>query len=71
MIQISKNCYRGKAIKNPQELMELALSKKSVCIKHGLAPSYFIRPASFMINWSVCQIMRIIRNEALFYVTKK
>ncbi len=62
-IRISKNCYKGMPITDPNELIRLALSKGSVYHKN-----WKIKPAAFLIGMQFSIILRMINNKELFYV---
>lgn len=55
-MRISKNISRGGLIKDMCELYSLSCEKKSVVVYIG--GHHFIRPAAFMIHWSLCQLLR-------------
>lgn len=60
-MRVSKNIHKGGRITDLNELVKMANEKKSVVVMLG--HTHFIRPAAFMLNWTVAQILR----TQLFY----
>ncbi len=55
-MRVSKNIRRGSLIDDFNELVQLAEDRCAVVVYMG--GSHFVRPAAFMLNWSVAQILR-------------
>lgn len=68
--KISKRCYLGERLSDLNELLELARDKKSIAYSPGndkyLKPIWFIRPASWMVHWSLAKLA----NTVLYKVEK-
>jgi hypothetical protein len=56
MKKISKNCYLGEEITDMRQLVDLSKERKSIAF--NLGTHTFIRPAAFVIHWSVAMISR-------------
>lgn len=63
MSKISNNVWLGGLIIDLNELPRLANEKKSVVISRGMAGAYIIRPAAFIVQWSIAMIM----NQKIYY----
>lgn len=60
-MRVSKNIHKGGRITDLNQLIAMAKDKKAVIVVLG--GHHFIRPAAFMINWSVAQLSK----TQLFY----
>lgn len=66
MERVSKNCYKGDFVKSPNELMELAINKKSV-----YHPLWGVKPAAVIINMNFSIVMKCISKGSIFKVLKQ
>lgn len=64
MEKITKNIGKGEQISDLKELIWLAHEGKSIVVRG--AWGYWVKPAAFMIHWSLCQLSRL----QLFYSIK-
>lgn len=64
-MRISKNISRGGLIKNLSELYSLSCERKSVVVYS--CGHYYIRPAAFMINWSLRDLLK----SKIYYAIKE
>jgi hypothetical protein len=64
-MRVSKNIEKGKQIRDITELFSLSLKKKSVVVQLGEA--YFVRPAAFLMEWRLSQLLK----AKLFYAHKE
>lgn len=65
MKKISKNCYKGEVITNPNDIHRLALEKKSIYYDN-----WGIKPAAIYLSMQFSIVMRLINDKQLFFVTK-
>jgi hypothetical protein len=65
MEKISKNCFKGEVITNPNDIQRLALEKKSIYYVN-----WGIKPAAIYMSMQFIIIMRLINNGKLFFVNK-
>ena len=64
MEKISRNCYKGKLLTNPQDIIELVNKKRSVYI-----PCVWnIIPAAIFINMPFFVVMKQINNKNVWFV---
>lgn len=56
-MQVTKNILRGDRIKDVTELVNLAKERKSVVVSQF--GRYYVRPAAFIMNWSILQVSTI------------
>lgn len=56
-MRVSKNKYRGPEITDLRKVKDLALQRRSVVIemKNGFR---YVRPAAFLLGWSLMQILK-------------
>lgn len=66
MEKISKNCYKGELITNPNEIYRLAIEKKSV-----YTPNWGVKPAAVLLSMQFRIIMRLINDKKLWYTVKQ
>lgn len=59
MERISANLLRGDKIIFLEELVALAKEGKSVCFRHGMIGVWIVRPAAFMVHWSVAMLSEV------------
>ena len=62
-MKISKNCLKGRLIKNPFEIIDLAINKKSI-----FTINWGIKPAAFYLNLQFRIVMDLIKKEKLYFV---
>ncbi len=65
MEKISKNCFKGELITNPNDILRLALERKSIYYVH-----WKIKPAAIYLSMQFSIIMRLINDKKLFFVIK-
>jgi hypothetical protein len=65
MEKISKNCYKGEVITNPNDIHRLALEKKSIYFVN-----WGIKPAAIYLSMQFMIVMRLINEKKLFFVNK-
>jgi hypothetical protein len=65
MQKISKNCYKGEVITNPNDIQRLALERKSIYYYN-----WKIKPAAIYLSMQFSIVMRLINNKELFLVIK-
>ena len=65
MEKISKNCYKGELITNPNDILELARQRRSI-----YTPNWGIKPAAIYLSMQFVIIMRLINNKRLFFVIR-
>ena len=65
MEKISKNCYKGELITNPNEIYRLALEKKSI-----YTPNWEVKPAAVLLSMQFIIIIGLINDKRLWYVVK-
>lgn len=63
-MRISKNYLRGERVVDLRVLLYMAQQKESVCVRIGT--HHFIRPAAFMINWSLAMLLK----AEMYYIIK-
>lgn len=56
-MKVSKNISRGDLIKNPADLYSLSVQNKSVVVQYS--GGYWVKPAAFMIHWSVAKLLGV------------
>jgi hypothetical protein len=57
MEMVTKNIGKGEPINDLRELVRLANEKKSIIVYGGWG--CYVRPAAFMINWSLGQLAKM------------
>lgn len=57
MEMVTKNIGKGEPINDLRELVRLAEEKKSIIMRLGW--NWYVRPAAFMINWSLGQLAKM------------
>lgn len=67
MEMATKNIRVGDSIKDLMDLKRLADEKKSVAFRRGIQQIWAVRPAAFMMQWPLAQLM----NLKLYYTIKK
>ena len=60
------NFVLGRKVENVQDLLVLARNSKSVFYQEGLNYSR-VRPAAFIVNMSVCVVLRLIEKGMYIY----
>ncbi len=65
MEKISKNCYKGEVITNPNDIHRLALERKSIYFVN-----WGIKPAAIYLSMQFMIVMRLINEGKLFFVSK-
>jgi hypothetical protein len=65
MKKISKNCFKGEAIRDPKDIEVLALEKKSIYFEN-----WGIKPAAIYLSMQFRIVMGLINRGQLFRVTK-
>jgi hypothetical protein len=65
MEKISKNCFKGEVITNPNDIHRLSLERKSVYYDN-----WGIKPAAIYLSMQFSIVMRLINDKKLFFVTK-
>ena len=65
MEKISKNCYKGELITNPNEIYRLAIEKKSI-----YTPNWGVKPAAVLLSMQFRIIMGLINDKKLWYTVK-
>ena len=64
MEKISRNCYRGDLLTNPQDLIRLVKEKRSVYI----SDVWKIIPAAIFINMPFYLVMKLINKRDVWFV---
>jgi hypothetical protein len=65
MEKISKNCYKGEVITNPNDIHRLALERKSIYFVN-----WGIKPAAIYLSMQFMIVMRLVNEGKLFFVSK-
>jgi len=65
MERISKNCFKGEVIINPNDIHRLALEKKSIYYDN-----WGVKPAAIYLSMQFSIVMRLINDKKLFLVIK-
>ena len=65
-IRISKNCYRGELLTDPNDIHKLALQKR--CIYYE---NWGVKPAAIFLSMQFILIMRLINEKKLHFVIKQ
>ena len=65
MEKISKNCYKGEVITNPNDIYRLATEKKSIYYVN-----WGIKPAAIYLSMQFILVIRLINEGKLFFVNK-
>jgi hypothetical protein len=65
MEKISKNCFKGGVITDPNDLCKLALEKKSVYYRN-----WGVKPAAIYLSMQFTIVIRLIDQRELFNVIK-
>jgi hypothetical protein len=65
MEKISKNCYKGEVITNPNDIHRLALERKSIYFVN-----WGIKPAAIYLSMQFILVIRLINEGKLFFVNK-
>lgn len=65
MEKVSKNCYKGELITNPNEIYRLAIEKKSI-----YTPNWGVKPAAILLSMQFMIITRLINDKKLWSVLK-
>lgn len=63
-MRISKNYIRGERIVDLRVLIYMAQKKESICLVIGTGN--YIRPAAFIINWSLAMLVK----AEMYYILK-
>lgn len=66
MEKISKNCYKGELITNPNDIIRFALEKRSIYYVN-----WGIKPAAIYQSMHFSLVMRLINDKKLFTVINK
>ena len=62
---VSKNYYKGKPIHSPDDLMRMAVEKRSVwCRNHGVIP------ASVIVNWQFSSVLKYLKDNYIYFLIK-
>ena len=65
MEKISKNCYKGELLTNPNDVIRLALERKSIYMAN-----WGIKPAAIYLSMQFKIIMHLIDSKRLWFVIK-
>ena len=65
MEKISKNCYKGEVVTNPNDIYRLATEKKSIYYVN-----WGIKPAAIYLSMQFKIVMDLISRGKLFFVNK-
>lgn len=63
-MKVTKNISRGGQIKDMTVIYSLAIKKQSIVVAMG--GTHFVRPAAFIMNWTLFQLMR----TKIYYAVK-
>jgi hypothetical protein len=65
MEKISKNCFKGEVITNPNDIHRLALERKSIYYER-----WGVKPAAIYLSMQFMIVMRLINDKRLFFTSK-
>ena len=62
---ISKNCHKGELLTNPNDILELALQRRSVYTQN-----WGIKPASIYLSMQLRFVLQLIKDRKLYFVVR-
>ena len=66
MEQLTKKCFKGELITDPFDIYRLAIDKKSV-----YTTKFGVKPAAFILSMQFLLVIRLIKENKMYYVVKK